>query len=175
MVTQQPAILVLTPHSRSMGNTTIVYMPAQVAVMFPKRAVNTRGVATQGAGHTTPHRKPSLGPNGVPLGTSNQLNMQLRGSLCFCPLLSAAELRERVSLYNTMSKSKEPFRTRPGREDSVSMYVCGVTVYDYSHIGEYGSKAVQHVRVPRQACGRGQFCLALGMVLGVAASMVAGA
>lgn len=40
-----------------------------------------------------------------------------------------------MSLYNTMSKSKEPFRTRPGREDSVSMYVCGVTVYDYSHIG----------------------------------------
>eukprot|EP00899_Mesostigma_viride_P014631 jgi/Mesvir1/23169/Mv22642-RA.1 len=40
---------------------------------------------------------------------------------------------KQIVLYNTMSRSKEVFRPlRPGR---VSMYVCGVTVYDYSHIG----------------------------------------
>lgn len=34
-----------------------------------------------------------------------------------------------------MTKSKELFTTRPQNGNSVQMYVCGVTVYDYSHIG----------------------------------------
>jgi cysteinyl-tRNA synthetase len=47
----------------------------------------------------------------------------------------AGELRERTAFFNTLSKSKELFR--PLLPDGpVSMYVCGVTVYDFSHIGE---------------------------------------
>ncbi|EFJ50479.1 hypothetical protein VOLCADRAFT_58337 [Volvox carteri f. nagariensis] len=46
----------------------------------------------------------------------------------------AADLRGRVAFFNTMSKSKELFRPRLA-DGRVSMYVCGVTVYDYSHIG----------------------------------------
>lgn len=38
-----------------------------------------------------------------------------------------------LELYNTMSKQKEKFR--PKVAGKVSMYVCGVTSYDYSHIG----------------------------------------
>ena len=38
-------------------------------------------------------------------------------------------------LYNTMTKAKEAFTPRPDQGNHVSMYVCGVTVYDYSHIG----------------------------------------
>jgi cysteinyl-tRNA synthetase len=38
-------------------------------------------------------------------------------------------------LYNTMTKTKEVFTPRPDQGNNVSMYVCGVTVYDYSHIG----------------------------------------
>jgi hypothetical protein len=41
-----------------------------------------------------------------------------------------------LQLYNTMSRQKEAFRPRAGMGNRVSMYVCGVTVYDYSHIGE---------------------------------------
>ncbi|MBE9156199.1 cysteine--tRNA ligase [Nodosilinea sp. LEGE 06152] len=38
-----------------------------------------------------------------------------------------------VVLYNTLSRQKEPLETlEPGR---VKMYCCGVTVYDYSHLG----------------------------------------
>ncbi|MGG6238015.1 cysteine--tRNA ligase [Nodosilinea sp. AN01ver1] len=38
-----------------------------------------------------------------------------------------------VVLYNTLSRQKEPLATlEPGR---VKMYCCGVTVYDYSHLG----------------------------------------
>ncbi|PLX81080.1 MAG: cysteine--tRNA ligase [Desulfuromonas sp.] len=38
-----------------------------------------------------------------------------------------------LRLYNTLSGRKEPFEPRvPGK---VGMYVCGVTVYDYCHIG----------------------------------------
>ena len=38
-------------------------------------------------------------------------------------------------LHNTMSRKKEVFTPREGNGNKVSMYVCGVTVYDYSHIG----------------------------------------
>jgi cysteinyl-tRNA synthetase len=38
-----------------------------------------------------------------------------------------------IRFYNTLHRSKEPFRTRdPGK---VGMYVCGPTVYDDAHIG----------------------------------------
>lgn len=38
-----------------------------------------------------------------------------------------------LSIYNTMTRSIEPFETiEPGK---VRMYVCGVTVYDHAHIG----------------------------------------
>lgn len=40
-----------------------------------------------------------------------------------------------LMLYNTMTKTKEMFTPRPDQGNAVSMYVCGVTVYDYSHIG----------------------------------------
>jgi hypothetical protein len=39
-------------------------------------------------------------------------------------------------LHNTLTRQKEVFRPRAGQGNAVSMYVCGVTVYDYSHIGE---------------------------------------
>ncbi|MQM04408.1 hypothetical protein Taro_037197, partial [Colocasia esculenta] len=38
-----------------------------------------------------------------------------------------------LQIYNTMTKQKEVFR--PGVPGEVRMYVCGVTPYDYSHIG----------------------------------------
>jgi len=37
-----------------------------------------------------------------------------------------------VCLHNTPTRSKEPLRTE--RPDRVTMYVCGPTVYNYSHI-----------------------------------------
>lgn len=36
-------------------------------------------------------------------------------------------------LFNSMTKQKEVFK--PLVEGKVSMYVCGVTPYDFSHIG----------------------------------------
>ncbi|MCO5223838.1 MAG: cysteine--tRNA ligase [Thermomicrobiales bacterium] len=40
---------------------------------------------------------------------------------------------DQLSIYNTMTRSIEPFETiEPGK---VRMYVCGVTVYDHAHIG----------------------------------------
>jgi cysteinyl-tRNA synthetase len=38
-----------------------------------------------------------------------------------------------LTIYNTMTGKKEPFQ--PIKEGKVGMYVCGVTVYDLSHIG----------------------------------------
>ena len=38
-----------------------------------------------------------------------------------------------LALYNTLTRKKEPFTPRePGK---VRMYVCGMTVYDYCHLG----------------------------------------
>ncbi|MDV3103432.1 cysteine--tRNA ligase [Thermococcus waiotapuensis] len=38
-----------------------------------------------------------------------------------------------IKIYNTQTRQKEEFR--PLREGEVRMYVCGPTVYDYTHIG----------------------------------------
>ncbi|MFP6662789.1 MAG: cysteine--tRNA ligase [Deltaproteobacteria bacterium] len=44
-----------------------------------------------------------------------------------------AENSATLSLYNTLTRRVEPLRTRePGH---VRLYVCGVTVYDYAHVG----------------------------------------
>lgn len=48
---------------------------------------------------------------------------------------SASAPARQLMLYNTMSRDKEPFCPRADQGNKVSMYVCGVTVYDYSHIG----------------------------------------
>ena len=38
-----------------------------------------------------------------------------------------------IQLYSTLTQKKEPFR--PIEEGKVRMYVCGMTVYDYCHLG----------------------------------------
>jgi cysteinyl-tRNA synthetase len=45
-----------------------------------------------------------------------------------------------LQLYNTLTRKKEPFFTlEPGK---VKLYVCGITVYDYCHIGHARSAIV---------------------------------
>lgn len=38
-----------------------------------------------------------------------------------------------LHIYNSLTKSKEPFHTI--EQNKVRMYVCGMTVYDYCHLG----------------------------------------
>ncbi|MGE8065899.1 hypothetical protein ACQKP2_12135, partial [Pseudomonas sp. NPDC089569] len=38
-----------------------------------------------------------------------------------------------LTIYNTLTKSKEVFKPLDGNK--VRMYVCGMTVYDYCHLG----------------------------------------
>ena len=38
-----------------------------------------------------------------------------------------------LQVYSTLTRKKETFHKKPG--DTVSMYVCGPTVYKPSHIG----------------------------------------
>ena len=38
-----------------------------------------------------------------------------------------------LKLYNTLSRKKEPLKTRPGKK--ISLFVCGPTVYDFAHLG----------------------------------------
>ena len=38
-----------------------------------------------------------------------------------------------LTIYNTLTKSKEVFKPLDG--NNVRMYVCGMTVYDYCHLG----------------------------------------
>ena len=38
-----------------------------------------------------------------------------------------------LQFYNSLSRQKEPFR--PLHAGKIGMYVCGMTVYDYCHIG----------------------------------------
>jgi cysteinyl-tRNA synthetase len=48
-----------------------------------------------------------------------------------------------LSIYNTLTGKKEPFHSL--QPNTVRMYVCGVTVYDYSHIGHARSALVFEV------------------------------
>ncbi|KAK9804172.1 hypothetical protein WJX73_008335 [Symbiochloris irregularis] len=48
---------------------------------------------------------------------------------------STAAASSSLQLYNTMSGRKEPFTLRDPSSREVLMYVCGVTVYDFSHVG----------------------------------------
>jgi cysteinyl-tRNA synthetase len=45
-----------------------------------------------------------------------------------------------IKIYNTLKRQKEEFI--PLNENKVNMYVCGVTVYDYCHIGHARSSVV---------------------------------
>ncbi|MEE9524445.1 MAG: cysteine--tRNA ligase [Thermodesulfovibrionales bacterium] len=47
---------------------------------------------------------------------------------------------DRMRIYNTLSGKKEDFV--PVKEGSVGMYACGVTVYDYCHVGHARSAIV---------------------------------
>ena len=50
-----------------------------------------------------------------------------------------------MQLYNTLTRKKEEFvPVRPGK---VNMYVCGITAYDYCHIGHARSALVFDVLV----------------------------
>ncbi|MBU69963.1 MAG: cysteine--tRNA ligase, partial [Cupriavidus sp.] len=40
---------------------------------------------------------------------------------------------QQLNIYNTLAREKQPFvPIEPGK---VRMYVCGMTVYDYCHVG----------------------------------------
>jgi cysteinyl-tRNA synthetase len=45
-----------------------------------------------------------------------------------------------INIYNTLSRTKEPFQTLTPNQ--VKMYCCGVTVYDYCHLGHARSSIV---------------------------------
>jgi len=59
--------------------------------------------------------------------------IQQHRKICCSSASSPNNAEVQIQLYNTMKRQKEFFRPLvPGK---VSMYVCGVTSYDYSHIG----------------------------------------
>ena len=45
-----------------------------------------------------------------------------------------------LTIYNTLTRTKEPFQTLTPNQ--VKMYCCGVTVYDYCHLGHARSYIV---------------------------------
>ena len=45
-----------------------------------------------------------------------------------------------IKIYNTLSRKKEPLK--PLQENHVKLYVCGITSYDYCHIGHARSALV---------------------------------
>ncbi len=57
------------------------------------------------------------------------------------------QLRSKLQLHNSMTRKKEQFTPRPDMGNKVQMYVCGVTVYDYSHIGELSNRGTAWVHL----------------------------
>mmetsp|Transcript_20128 Transcript_20128/g.24813 ORF Transcript_20128/g.24813 Transcript_20128/m.24813 type:complete len:607 (+) Transcript_20128:163-1983(+) len=48
---------------------------------------------------------------------------------------SAAAAAKPITLYNSLTRSKQPFTSL--QPNKVSMYTCGPTVYDYAHVGNF--------------------------------------
>ena len=57
-----------------------------------------------------------------------------------------------LKLYNTLTRAKQEFR--PLRPPDVRMYVCGMTVYDYCHLG-HARMLVAFDVVARYLCASG--------------------
>jgi cysteinyl-tRNA synthetase (EC 6.1.1.16) len=51
----------------------------------------------------------------------------------FLILISMCQLMSQLKIFNTLHREKQPFV--PIEEGKVGLYVCGMTVYDYCHIG----------------------------------------
>ena len=59
-----------------------------------------------------------------------------------CGLYTAAVT---IRLYNTLSGKPEP--VTPGPNGEIGLYVCGLTVYDYAHVGNMCSALTYDVLV----------------------------
>ena len=82
--------------------------------------------------HPTPLGAPSITPSRLA-----PLFAQLSSASSSEQAETGARLEgpEVVTLYNTKARKKEVFEAKNPNTKEVNMYVCGVTVYDYSHIG----------------------------------------
>jgi cysteinyl-tRNA synthetase len=71
----------------------------------------------------------------------------------FAPSRTSSNAMTDITLYNTLSRRKEPFT--PLDPDRVTMYVCGPTVWNYAHIGNARPAVVFDVlfRLLRQVFG----------------------
>ncbi|GER35322.1 cysteine--tRNA ligase [Striga asiatica] len=79
----------------------------------------------------------------------------------------SGEIKRELWLYNTMSRQKELFK--PKFEGKVGMYVCGVTAYDFSHIGHarvyVAFDVLYRLVIPVNRCevlGKGRYLKHLG-------------
>src|SRR2546430_2582975 len=106
-----------------------------------RAAVARRAVARRRtAGH--PGRRPHRAATAVGRETTRTFDPQRLGRLCLRPLHRGLRMERgrMLKVFNTLTGRKDPFESLvPGQ---VRMYVCGVTVYDYSHLGHARSALV---------------------------------
>jgi cysteinyl-tRNA synthetase len=82
----------------------------------------------------TPPQNPLPSPQSVPCPAAAPTGLAPPAlSVPFSLAMAERKAPPQLELFNSMSKKKEPFQPRV--EGKVSMYVCGVTPYDFSHIG----------------------------------------
>ncbi|CAM6103473.1 unnamed protein product [Calypogeia fissa] len=116
-------------HSLKMLSTPVMATRAIVSSSCPRIVqINIRKVCSMAAGkqqRSSYVRCSSVGGISKPLSVATVKDDAERNKL----LETDPELR----IFNTMSRKKEIFS--PKVAGKVSMYVCGVTTYDYSHIG----------------------------------------
>lgn len=122
--------LLRTPLSTSAHPPASMLRAAMRSTTLAARTLNGRAAAS----------RPAFG-GALPGAGARRLRAVASAAAAAAPLVApdAAQLaawRSALQLHNSMSRGKERFECRPGNEGKVSMYVCGVTVYDYSHIGE---------------------------------------
>src|SRR5437667_8264834 len=106
-----------------------------------RAAVARRAVARRRtAGH--PGRRSHRAATSVGRETTRTFDPQRLGRLCLRPLHRGFRMERgrMLKVFNTLTGRKDPFESLvPGQ---VRMYVCGVTVYNYSHLGHARSALI---------------------------------
>jgi cysteinyl-tRNA synthetase len=114
MVNMLIATLSFSSHNNNNNNNNYCFVQSFTPNSYTSRTFSTSRISTSAASRSK--------------YTSTRLSMSNDDNV-------ATAQKPKLTLYNSLTRGKEPFNTI--EPNKVSMYTCGPTVYDYAHVGNF--------------------------------------